>query len=115
MLVFQRTQVDADGHLVNLIADKHDRRVIAEGTYMLQPVFGVLIGVIDYPRIKHDYIETTSPQKELMRGMRHHLTAEVPEVHGEVAIIERGDAGEHSSALVNAIAGACRGFLHSAA
>ena len=77
---------------------------------MLQPIFGFFIGVALGAAREHDHIETFGAQEELMCRMRHDLTAEIPEMHRQVIVLEIRNAREDARLLLHFIRGK-RGVL----
>jgi hypothetical protein len=85
VLFLERGHVQVDRADIGLVADQHDRRVIAERPHMLQPVFGLLIGGVDLgSAVKQEDIEAAGAEKELVGGVDHDLTAEIPEMRNDL-------------------------------
>ena len=70
---------------------------------MLQPIFGLLVRIALGAARHDDHIKAFRAQEKLVRGMRHHLPAEVPEMHGEIIVFVIGDAGEDARLFVDRV------------
>ena len=103
IFALQRLQVEADRHHIGFVADQQDWRAVAESAHMLQPVFCLFIRVALGAARKHDHIKTFRAQKKLVRGVRHDLTAEIPEMNGQVVVLVVGNTGEDARLLMNCV------------
>ena len=75
--------------LIRFIGDDNYWRMIGKALYQLEPVFDLVL-FLALAGVDDKNVDTALSQKELMGGMHNFLTAEIPDVQGNVLLVWGG-------------------------
>ena len=101
--LLQRAQIESDRHDIRFVADNQHGRVVAKGAHVLQPIFGLFVRVAFRASCQHDHVKALRTQEELVRGVRHDLSAEVPEMNSQIVVVVIRHAGEDARLFVDCV------------